>query len=163
MAYPPPNPGYPPPSTGYPPPPFNPAYPQQPPVSINNAVTLCSRMCAHLTTHLNSFDSFFGIFLGNWWPRGMIWACLGNSALVTVHFISCAYTAQRATVKAGTQEHGTEHGMEVRCKVHHDERACAHCEGAHAYRRNRQVYQLQFSLQRQPSLFVSLSVQDVEE
>ena len=31
------------------------------------------------------------------------------------------------TVKAGTQERGTE----VRCKVRHDERACAHCEGVH--------------------------------
>ena len=53
-----------------------------------------------------------------------------------------------ATVKAGTQERGMERRMEVRCKVpwkqevRHDERACAHCEGAHGYRRNRQVYPL---------------------
>ena len=34
-------------------------------------------------------------------------------------------------MKAGTQERGTERGTEIRCKVRHDERACAHCEGAH--------------------------------
>ena len=33
-----------------------------------------------------------------------------------------------ATVKAGTQERGTERGTEVRCKVRLDERSCAHCE-----------------------------------
>ena len=36
-------------------------------------------------------------------------------------------------MKAGMQERGTEHGMEcgteVRCKVCHNECACAHCEG----------------------------------
>ena len=38
------------------------------------------------------------------------------------------------TVKAGTQERGTE----IRCIVRqkYDERACACCEGAHGYRRN---------------------------
>lgn len=45
MANPPPNQGYPPPSTGYPPPPFNPAYPQQPPVSD---IVGCSRISASL-------------------------------------------------------------------------------------------------------------------
>ena len=40
------------------------------------------------------------------------------------------------------QEHGTERGTEVRYKVRHDEHTCAHCEGTHAYRRNRQVYQM---------------------
>ena len=69
-------------------------------------------------------------------------------------------------MKAGMQEHGTEsgteHGTEVRCKVRHDERACAHCEGAHcegahcegAYgiRHDRQVDSFRPS---QLSLFVS--------
>ena len=32
----------------------------------------------------------------------------------------------RENVEAGTQEHRTERGKEVRCKVHHDERARAH-------------------------------------
>ena len=45
-------------------------------------------------------------------------------------------------VKAGTQERGTERGAEVRCKVRLDERSCAHCEGAHGYSRDRQVYLL---------------------
>ena len=61
MAYPPPNPGYPPPSsTGYPPPapsgsaypPPNLAYPQQPPVSISNAILLQDVvMCAYISLH----------------------------------------------------------------------------------------------------------------
>ena len=67
----------------------------------------------------------------------------------------------KATVRAGMQEHGTEsgteHGTEVRCKVRHDERACAHCEGAHCegtygIRHNRQVDSFRPS---QLSLFVS--------
>ena len=48
----------------------------------------------------------------------------------------------RATVKARTQERGTERGMEIRCKVRHDEHGCAHCEGTHGYRRDHQVYSL---------------------
>ena len=71
----------------------------------------------------------------------------------------------RATVKAGTQERGTEcrteRGMEIKCKVRHNERGCAHCEGTHGDRRDHQVYSLavQFTGSgQQPSLFVSLSV-----
>ena len=62
------------------------------------------------------------------------------------HPICACVLVDRATVKAGTQEHGTEHGTErgteIRCKVHHDERACMHCEGAHGYRHDCQVYSL---------------------
>ena len=80
------------------------------------------------------------------------------------------------TVKAGTQECGTECGTEIRCKVRrkkgtkcatmnvHAHIVKAHIViGAHSYRRDRQVYSLAVSLQvqaqhLQPSLFVSLLV-----
>ena len=44
--------------------------------------------------------------------------------------------------------------------MQNDERACAHCEGAHGYtgRRDRLVYLLAVVQAQQPSLFVSLSV-----
>ena len=41
-------------------------------------------------------------------------------------------------MKAGTQECGTE----IRCKGHHDELPCTHCDGTHGYRHNHQVYSL---------------------
>ena len=72
----------------------------------------------------------------------------------TVEEYTLNFVFLRATVKAGTQECGTEHGMEcgmehgmerrmehgteVRGKVRHNERAHAHCEGV----LDRQVYSL---------------------